>query len=80
MLRRLYLSRNRLRNLPRLTSRSFSHLSILDLHSNQLVGVENDAFAGLVSLDRVQLSSFLTPIKDFIKWITTLLNIIFKKS
>lgn len=55
MLRRLYLARNKLRNLPRLTSRAFSHLAILDVHTNELTNVENDAFSGLAALERLNL-------------------------
>lgn len=55
MLRRLYLARNKLRNLPSLTSRTLPHFVVLDVHGNQLINVEKDAFSGLVSLERVNL-------------------------
>ena len=57
MLRRLYLGRNRLRRLPRLTSRSFAHLLVLDVHANALAAVESDALSGLVALERLHLGA-----------------------
>ncbi|CAD5206024.1 unnamed protein product [Bursaphelenchus okinawaensis] len=64
-LRRLYIGRNQLRNLPRLTSHQFGALLVIDVHGNKLHHISKEAFRGLIGLERVHIGHNYIQYVDF---------------